>query len=1098
MTVPQSIFLQFIVDSTNRSLYLENGVSKKSSSPIPIPQHAGGWKDIQISFGTNQTYWSLNRTFTLPMKFVGDAEIIIRDAVYSGKGYEDELYIIILKLNQETGVYELEYKGRLDLGKIEDLPRKGISVNAIEGGVFSLVDANDDVDYEIPLDASNLDAIEIEFDGTNLQDRFRYSIINIDIVKPNDFNHHTVVSTLPFSFISNEGDSIGIKQGSQQYEDAVATGVFTYGLVNSYCAGSANYYLSSINTLKFTLTGKIKFTVFPSGGAPTNVQVFVNTSLGNRYDLLALTAYNSQTDVDIDVNKEIILAPNETAFLMALSASNSINTTHIVWSLQDMFASFQTRVAPSTAYAIQPLPLLKQLVSKMSGGKYTADSNFFKLKSNIVKTSTNALRKFDKAVLVESFKKWFTDYDCVYNIGMKVVGNVIWIEPKADLYNDDSEMLDIGEISNLKIKYAYELLCNTAKFGYKSQDYRQRNGKYEFNTTTLSKLPVNTLKKEYTKICSSRGDCYGIEFIRSLIFDKPSTDTTGDNQSFLVNVKPDSRDDLINVTVTFVSGVNYIYFPASAQFVVGDKINITGSVSNNGGREVIGFFPLIFTTQVVIVAGPSLVDEVGAVINVIWVLSKRYKLNRANYSSITGVLDNTVYNIEEMTPHRMLQAHKNYLDSLLAQLPGQEIVHQTSDKNADLVTTLAGTTISEKQPETVVNDNILFYPFYAEYTTPVPLSFGKIFSNLGTGYITGTFLGQRLYFLPIGKMDGKPATNAAQTWQLLLAPKNELDKIKKLSDEGLFTTDIMGNTIFTSDLNALHFNKYNYTLPAKYQHKEMYDDHFHNRTEDYISKAFYCQKWQKTEKIPIQAITSGLGTVTVEVYNAEGILHFSAPMNIVADSAVLLPYIKNNYELIISGYPDGIYFVVLSSGGKKLRISEYLDIKQKHEKTLLLEYGHTTNKFNTYFTDLQFQLRVEATLLPWYPDSSFESYTDELYDVELLDGVSYGKRNLRLGNSAGIPDWMALKVSRILLLNRSLIDGVKYSRTPESKFTRKEISGHPMSSYLIEILNSVNNNGLGTNEDGTQDDIMIAYTLDAKAFGIADPGAVINIEVPLI
>jgi len=680
---------------------------------------------------------------------------------------------------------------------------------------------------------------------------------------------------------------------------------------------------------------------------------------------------------------------------------------------------------------------------------------------------------------------------------MKIVNDVVFIEPKDSLYDDDTEIFDIGEIADLKIRYASELLCNTATFGYKTQDYRQRNGIYEFNTTTNFKLPVNTLKKDYTKVLKSRADCFGIEFIRSNSLIRPTQDNTGDNQSFIVNTKVRQGD--VSAFVSFLTGSpQFMLVPTNVAFVVGDVFTITGSVNNNFTLTVTGVASILLF-QVIFVSGGPLVTENGVNVFIDFQTTNSCLLFRETYDNISGVLDDTVFNIEELTPHRLLLAHGNYLKSLLVQLPTEKIEFKTADKNSALSTTLSGVTIAERQTEIVseLPGDILFLPWVAEFTTPVPLSFAKVMANIGTGYVKGTFYGQPMYFLPIGKMDAKPGINAAQVWSLLLAPKNEIANIKSLSLEGLFTLDVMGNSIFTTDLNPLHFNKYDHTLAAKYQHKEMYDDQFQNRVEDFISQPYYCQKFQKTENIPVQVITNGLADMNVELYGSDGKLVNTFPMVVSADPAVLLPYVLWNYSIVTSGLAEGIYFVVLSSGATKLRISEYIEIRTLHEKTLLFEYSHTTNKYATYFGSFAPNLRVEATMLPWFPDSSFEPYTDELADYEVLDGIPVAKRIMRIGNSYGVPDWMALKISRILLLNRCSIDGVRYSRTPESKFTKKEIQGHPMNSYVVEISRSTNHHGLGTNEVGTESDVAIAYTLNGQAFGMADPGSTINIEIPI-
>lgn len=1186
MSVPEKIWLQFIVDSMNRSLYVENGVIKRSSPPVPLPQLAKGWQDITISFGTNDFYWNLARSFSVPMFFVGDGAEICRDAVYAKKGYEEELYIIVMKKNLNTGIYELEYRGRLDFSKNIDEPRKGITVNSIEGGALSYVYANDSVPYALPLDPSNNTGVrQIMFDGVNLFDRYRYSTVNVTVEKPTDFDHHVMAYTLPFPFISNDGDSVGVIQGSQNLENIANSGSWANSMIYPYTNSSANYCFSSINPTTIRITGNLSFRVNRNGTAFFGVHVGFQTSLnagvnGNGYPILggslgnvdAYVDYPSSQDVTVPVDVTIDLAAGERLFLIVVVSSNSTLANNIEWKTADMFIEFNSKVPPSPAYGLPIIDLLKQLVIKMTGGRYTGNSVYFSNKKNIIFTSTNAIQNYAFNVyygdfetvetggvyvikipgklktfpsgnqivitgatsnngiytvknvsgviggittieVVEpvtdailsgnistvpdlqiTFKDFFNDVDCLYNIGMKVVNDVVYIEPKATLYDDNAEIFDIGEITKLKLKYASEMLVNVGEFGYKSQDYRQRNGVYEFNTTTFFKFPPNTINKKYTRVCKSRGDCFGIEFIRNNVFNKPTTDNTGDNQPFMVNTKPAQPD--VDATVTFNAALNMLIVPGGISFVVGDQFQISGSTSNNNLLTVIAVGSIL-VAQLIFVSGGPVVDEVNVLVNIDFVLSNSLVVLREVYDDMAGTLDNTVYNIEEMTPHRMMLAHGNTLRSLMVQMQNEYIEFSKADKNSALTTTLAGVIIAERQPELIggLND-ILFYPWYAEFLTPVPLSFSMIMANIGTGYIKGTFYGYPIYFLPIGKMDAKPAKNAAQSWKLMLAPMNNLSVIKQLSNEGLFTIDTMGNSIFTTDMNSLHFNKYDYQLPAKYQHKEIYDDQFQNRLDYYkdVSDVVYPQKVQKTETYPIQQITKGLSQPNVELYNSKGVLVSTNPMAAGSNPQVIAPYFLWNYDFDPSSLDEGLYFIVISCAGVKLRITELLDVRALHEGTLLFEAQHTTSKYNTYFNSYVSRVRVEAILLPWYPDSSFEGYTDELADYEALDGIPVPKRNLRI---KFVPDWMALKINRMLLLNRCFIEGVRYSRTPESKVTKKEVVGSPMNSYIVEIAKATNHNGLSTNEVGTEEDTAIIYVLDAQAFGTAAPGAVINIEVPI-
>lgn len=1188
--IGKDTWLYFILDANNRSLYVDsNGAVQRSSLPAPLKQHPSGWKEIQISFGTNYKYWNLQRSYTVPMFFVGDGADICRWAVYQGKGYEEELYIVILKLDEDSGIHMLEYSGRLDFGKHQDEPRKGITVNSIEGGVLTELITGDGVDQEIPLDPVYTPGTKsINFDGVNLYDRVRYSLINLNVPKPTDFDHRTTAYTLPVVYVSNEGDSVGIIWGSQRYEEVSSSSAFTNSSIYPYTSSSGNYLFSSAIALSVHITGTIRFYINQAGGA-LSVHIGFHTSTntgtgGNGYPILggtlgtggAYIVYNSPQEVLINVDIVIPLLADEKLFLIAIINSNSISAQSIDWFTTDLFLEYQSKVPPTTAYGLPILETGQQIISRLTEGKYTMDSVYFRANKDIVFTSTNALQNYAfqhyygsiefiesgglyqikiqgtlktlpngnqivitgaaaqngvytivnvsglvsgfTTVTVEepvvdgvesgvissvpalkmSWQDYFNDVDCLTDggIGMKIRNNVVWIEPKPSLYDDDVQIYDIGEIANLKIRYAYDLLCNTGTFGYRSQDYRQRNGIYEPNTTTVFKFPVDTVKKDFTRVLKSRGDSYGIEFIRYNAYRQPTTDSTGDNQPFVVNTMPSNNDTTTPVIFfnngTFLIDDDLPIFP-------GDVITFSGSVTNNVTVTVTAVAQLSFSLQAVAITGATLTNEGPVTVSVTFVLSATVKPKRVAYDSISGVLDNTVYNIEDMTPHRLMLKQGPTLKSMMVQFQGESIVFRSADKNSSLSTTLAGVTISERQDEVISNlpGDILFLPLVADFTTVVPLSFAQVMQNIGTGYIRGTFYGQPVYFLPIGKMDAKPAVNAAQNWSLLLAPMNSLNAVHDLSLEGVFTIDNMGNSIFTSDLNPLHFNRYNYQLPAKYQHKEMYDDHFQNRTEDFLSQPYYLQKFQKTENIAVQCVTNGLSTPNVEVYNGEGILVSSTPMVVTAVAAVQFPNVLWNYSIPTSGLDDGIYFVVISAGGVPMRISEYIHVAESHPKTILWEYSHTTNKANTYWTDFPAKIRVEATMLPWKPDSEFQSYTDELADFEVLDGIPSLKRTLVIGNTYGVPDWMAMKMNKILLLNRVYGDGVRYSRTPDSKFVAKEIQGHPMNIYRVDIAKATNQHGLATDETGTTLDNVVGYTLDAQAFGTATPGDVISIDIPI-
>jgi hypothetical protein len=1192
MPLPTKNFLYFITDKANRSKYVENGVIKTSSPPVPLPQHPKGWKDIQISFGTNSKYFSLNRSFTVPMFFVGDGAIICRDAVYKQKGYQEELYIVILKLNPQTGIYELEYKGRLDFGKFSDEPRKGITINSIEGGVLMYLAANDTVQYEIPLDSTNSDCIQILFQGVNLYDRYRYSEIQIDIPKLTDYDHNTVAYTIPIVFISNEGDSVGIVQGPQEYQEIAYSGAWTNSMIDLYCKGDATH-AASYNTPFYSIhpitikniTGNILFTVNQAGGN-FGVWILLETSKGTRYNILgtpgSYVQYSSPQSVTVPISLlNIPLDANEKVFIIAVTSSTSVSSQSVTWQAADIFFEFNSVNPASKAYALPPLQLWKALVNKMTTpqgattGLYTGDSAYFAANPNVVWTSTNAIRNFSYnyyfgtfdcintsgiytikipgtlanfpdgseliisgaasnnggyivvgtslstpgytiitvvqplttatitgqissgAVIKLSVEEFYKDVDCDKPMCLIPRGNVLWIEPIESFYNASTQILDIGEITDLKLSYMYEWLCNTATFGSKSQDYRQRNGRLEFNTTTLFQLPVDTLKRDYTKITRSRRDCFGIEFIRSLIFDKPTTDSTGDNQPFMVDV-------LKGVTYIFYSGafstvintgqyyINILVPVIGLALNVGDIIVISGAASNNGTYTVenVSFltgYMSIRVTQPVTAA--NLTGVITTTSNIM------YRVNQPAYSSITGVLDNTVFNTT-ITPHHQLKNHGRILNGILYQLPTSKILFRTADKNGDLVTTLASVTLAEKQDE-VVSDlgTPIFYPLSAQFLTPVPINFATALAAANNGYIKGTYWGVPLYFIPIGKMDSKPATNEPQQWEMVLAgpDKNDINTINLLSLDSDY--DMVTNGISISFLNSLHWVQYNYALPAKYTHLFMDQDWQVNRVPEYVYRPSYFQKWQTTESIPVQAQTKGLGLLAITWYDSNGKSYATGNFTITSDPAVITPNQRQDYLQDISSFSEGYYFAVISDGSNKLAICEPIYVKAKHEGTALLEYNHSTNKYKYYFTGVPaLNIRIDATLLEATPDSTFTDYQDEVADTEVIDGIPVMKYVL---NTYPWPSWLARKVNMILLLNQVYFEGQQISRTPDSKFAATPLEGSPLAIYNIDVMDTHQKYALTVNSSGGTGGIIAAATLSAQAFGNDTPNATIDIETPV-
>ncbi|QES88873.1 hypothetical protein [Rhizosphaericola mali] len=1133
--IPKKRFLYFITDASNRSCYFDGSAIQKTNIPTPLSNTPDGWKDVEIAFGTNDTYFSLQRSFTVPLKFVGDGAKVLRYYMQNGKGYEEELYIVILKWAQDTGIYKLEYKGRIDLSKYSDDPKEGVTLNAIEGGILDYLSSRADTAYDILCDTYATDYSKVEFDGTLLLDRFYYQQTEDGTTQY--LTGYKFFYSIPTVYEKNDGDSVGVT-----YNDSTLFTGYT-GAKNANFPNAAEMYngedfifQSLQEDIKVNINGVLSVQmIYQQASYNSNYvnnrvygfSILVTWPLldGSGYDMKEyeiqkqillsksqLVGFNLSQTIDVPVNGKVFLMMKTTG------ASNGYSMPiGVQFKQSDFTLSFNSKAINSSSVVLSPLQLLKAIVNKMTDGKFTAESNFFTQNDNIVATCGDSIRNtaYSSSLLNyylnTSFNDWFQSYNSIYNLGFKVIDNVLWVEPKADLYGGDT-ILDIGEVSSILVETCTDYLCNTINSGYPAQDYDAKSGKYEFNSEAVWTLPVTTVEKNYDIRSKYRGDAFGIEFIRANLTstssssDTDTTDNEGDTQVFLINTEKTDTYKTFSQSARF-SNSGYIWFPYSLDteldpqypllsyyqkvFSASRKFTVSGSANNNGSFYSLGINGVGAIDESQKIAGISVtqnvIDETATLITITFDNPLR-TIRRANYTSINGVLDNTVYNVEDMTPKRQVLAHGNYLRSLLYQLPSDSITLSSKDKNQNLVTILNGKTISENASE-IVNSlaDPLFLPYIFEFTTKVPLTFTELFNAAPKGLIKFSYNGHDLYALPIGTMKYKPATEETQSWKVLCSAKTELNTLFNLSDSGLLITEGMQNSLFISDLNPVQFIRYGFTLNAKYHTANAYKLPFRERITRFMEQPKYVQKWQTNDTINLQFITYGLPTLEIQILDHESNVVSTKMAAYIDDTALTSPYQKQQISIPLGDFEEGIYVMAIMANGTCLAYSECMNIAEDWPETLLFEYYNSLNRLNGYFASWRPSLRCEGLLMPTQPESEFTTYQDDQDNNRMLWGISTPTKVLYIGNQYGVPDWMALKLNEVLLLDRVAIESDLYAKQSDSKFSAQDIEGYPMSYYSITLSQYGNKAGLDISDTVIGDTNQTAvYTLDASAFGQAE------------
>lgn len=1051
MGVPYRRCLYFITDGGSKHARVTNGVVEMTGGkPKPI-RTPGGWREFEVGWATDPNYNTLIRGATVPTLFVGDGEQIIRHYMLKGQGFNSALYLLVLRKDPGSGNMLTEYYGKLTLAKAQDSLVKGITCNATDTGPMVYIAANESKVFSIDATATNPNTKKTLFDGMSFREKYHYiygAAEGSDFDLSGDF-----LNTFPAVFSINEGYSFDTIRA-----DSISAESLSPVDITSYLTSSANYYIQRPYNTDVLLGGQIKWWV-SSGPGSFHVDIFIQTSLGTRYDL-----YVHHLVGGTAVNPEILplaftipLAPNEKPFVFVQRYEGSGLFTIEIAEGTDITFEFVTKKQPTVNLGLEPLYVWQQLVAMMSEGNCVGDSNYLRNNPQIKLYPGQSLRNLDKAVLKTTYADFFAHRNALRPMGIKLVKNTIQMEPLEDLYGDGAEIFDFGELSKFSLQFAFDSLVNSTKFGHQhpasqtpvqnSTTVSGTNGVPEFNGINTGSLPVTIIKSEYAKVDPYVAASSEIEKLRTAYSPlNANTDNNSDNQVYVANVSADQDAD------------------------------------------------------------------------------GNFLLYRKAYTSITGVVADDVYNIEELTPARMLRAHGVILNPVIEQQNGQPITFLDTDLSADLVTVEPGRTIAEKGP--VYPGDMapgIMHMMDLTFTCPAIIPYNSQLTAMNKGVARGQVIGQDIFFLPIGEMHSKPFSGEPQEMTLRISQRTSLSALYSLSLQGTFQIDELGNFIWISIFNPLHFHKYAFTPVPGFHALGIYDAAFKDRNDRYDSQPGYEQPFMRVDPLPLQYVTSGLGTVTVKTYDFEDLVTGAGEIMKLPDNerkaaytALLLatnpkqtnacvpyaqpgvntPYVLQQTSVDLSVLDEGRYISYMFVDGKAepIRESEWIDLRDDHPDTYAFDYYNSFNKDNVYWNvDFRPRLRCEANGLPLYAKADSESYVDEIRDNVPQDGRPYDVFTLLLGAARGIPDFMQRILNAALVLDNCRADGELIARDENAQLEPTKREGYPMNYYSVDCTPGKQRYGDTYVDDAGPDDLTAAYSCDFSAMGFGDD--VIDIDV---
>lgn len=544
-------FRFFIIDAQGRSYFVENGLVKTSTSPKELRFSPDGWQKLQITWERNNSYFGIVRNFTLPLSFVQDGATII-NTIVDKFNFEEKVFLYVTKnsvvidttANEYFFFQKYYYKGEIDLSThVQNSYSDGgkVQVNIMEGGPSKYLKSRQNTTYEIACNSSDADCIPVRFNGINFRSKLAFTLY--DLTMPGtDFGYRTI----GLAFTNEDGDSLGIYKGDQQYGKI---GISTSD-VTGYVASSTNYFFLSTKTLTINLKGFIKISATKISGSPSAscpIRVTVNSTAKDNFStnpaLIPYTPHIGTAVTTHNFDLTFTVAANEKLFIVIQATSFDFDVN----ILESNFGIYlTTTLDKSIIYAQRASVLFDKQCKKMTDNLYGGTSSLLSSKPLVV-TSGNAIRQLTDATIKSSVQDFFNSFNCLLNVGLSNSDTSFYLEEKATFF-DTSNVIALGKVKDFKRSYAKDFLANTIKIGYPNQStVSTTNGKEEFNNTHLYQLPINRITKELNLVSPYRTDGYGIEQIRFQTQGTEKVSNPSDNDTFILEIDDTMTDGAYNV-----------------------------------------------------------------------------------------------------------------------------------------------------------------------------------------------------------------------------------------------------------------------------------------------------------------------------------------------------------------------------------------------------------------------------------------------------------------------------------------------------------------------------------------------------------------------
>lgn len=527
MALPNFIF--FISDQLGWSYYVDvMGNIQRQYTPKGLESVPFNLAEMELKWGRSDSKAGLQQTYSTPAQWVKDARKIINYFAYT-KGSEHVLLLRIYKLNKNYGAglrHELFYESEFDLSK-HDRQTDYTATMLMEGGPEKLIKAGEATDFEIDV-TDDPEAVDVLLDGILFKNKFNYSMPSFEYVMPNKYH------ILPIAYINRDGiTGTDVLSGSSSYQQLNSIGDL---------ADSPNWFYSVPPAFTFRIQGSVKF--LNKEGSAFTWGFRIMSQYGAVYFDEPPTLRNVgqiyTVDFDETVTLPLPIISRAQLYIVAYPNGSGITNPYFELFETSVTITFDYVYKWSLAKALPAKILFTRLLTKMLGYIPTVNSNLLTNGTDILYTCGDAIRRLPSAKIKTSFNKFFAFNHMYYCAGFDVVkdsnNKAIAILEKRNEFYKNEEIINVGN-AKLTDKFADELMFNEISIGYPNQDYGEVNGRGEFNVTLNYSTPIKRIIKKLDLTTQYRADMIGIEITRINLQNKETTDSSSDNDTFVLFVE---------------------------------------------------------------------------------------------------------------------------------------------------------------------------------------------------------------------------------------------------------------------------------------------------------------------------------------------------------------------------------------------------------------------------------------------------------------------------------------------------------------------------------------------------------------------------------